>query len=144
MTLRNGRPHGGKRTGAGRPLNPIKSAKLAFELLERGKQTLGEDGAPHPLDFALAIMWDPNEDKATRLDMLKTVLPYCSPRLSSVEVKDPDAQRMTVVIRDFSDRNAILSDGSTLQITTAPTIRDAIVSEVVADDMESSDEGDDS
>lgn len=113
MTLPNGRPKGGIRKGAGRPLSPLKSAKLAADLLERGKAMLGNDVAPHPLDLALSLMWDKTQSLELRVDMLKTVLPYCSPRLSSVEVRDPDAARMTVVIRDFS--NALSNNATVVQ-----------------------------
>lgn len=139
MTLRNGKPHGGPRNGAGRKPSPLRTAKLAFELLERGKKLLGDDNAPQPLDLALSIMWDKTQDQATRIDMLKTVLPYCSPRLSSVEVKDPNASRMTVVIRDFSDRGAAVGSEDTLTLTHNDTARDVALAQVI-DDMESSEE----
>lgn len=152
MTLPNGRPHGGIRKGAGRKPNPLRSAKLAAELLERGKKLLGDGNAPQPLDLALALMWDKSQPIELRIDMLKTALPYCSPRLSSVEVSDPNASRMTVIIRDFSDKNAIvnaLMPASTIDALPLGTDR-AAIAQAVADmdsddgeDMESDLESDD-
>lgn len=77
---------GGKREGAGRKPNTPNKASAAREA------RLAE-GGELPLDYMLAIMRDPDQPPAVRMDMAKAAAPYVHPRLSSVESKNETTVR---------------------------------------------------
>jgi hypothetical protein len=98
---------GGHRKGAGRKLNPLKSAKIAADLIERGKRILGDGNAPTPLDFLLQQLWDPQNSFDVRMDAAKAALPYCHPRLQSVDITSEEDRTVRIEFVEFT-REAVL------------------------------------
>jgi hypothetical protein len=93
---------GGRRTGAGRPINPLKSQRLAAELIERNKRLKGDDNAPTPLEYWLAVLWNPAEPAERRDEAARVCMPYIHPKLQSVSVQNEDDNRVTIIVRDFT------------------------------------------
>lgn len=93
---------GGRRPGAGRPINPLKSQKLVAEIIERNRRMKGDDNCPMPIEYWLAVLWNPAEPQDRRDRAAEICLPYTSPRLQAVAVTNPDDNRITIQIKDFT------------------------------------------
>lgn len=74
---------GGKREGAGRPAGSggvrIRCDEIMHDLIKRRK-------VKHPIEGLLKIASDNRYDVEIRMRAAGILLPYCSPKLSSVEV----------------------------------------------------------
>jgi hypothetical protein len=77
---------GGKREGAGRRLNPLKSSKLAAELIERNKRMKGDANCPTPLEYVLGVLWDATQPPEVRFEAAKQALPFCHPYKPSHQI----------------------------------------------------------
>ena len=126
---------GGSRKGAGRKLSPLKTEKLAADLIARGQLLLGHDDAPTPLDFILQQLWNKENPFEIRFDAAKTALPFCSPKLQAVAVKNMNAEddKITIVIKDLSKPQPRIESKPSFALT------DAQIVETVTADAEESD-----
>lgn len=93
---------GGKRNGAGRKLNPLKSAKIAADLIERNKAMKGDANTPTPLEFLLAELWNPELPADVRRFAAVQCLPFIHPKLQSVNVQHEDDHRLVIELVDFN------------------------------------------
>jgi hypothetical protein len=77
MTTPTGRPHGGKREGAGRPFGSTnhKSRQIVVEAVRNGDIM--------PLDYLLATMRDETAPHRERLQAAAIAAPYCHPKLTA-------------------------------------------------------------
>lgn len=96
---------GGKRDGAGRKINPLRTAKLAESLLDRQRRDYGAAAAPTPLEFILAEMWNLNNTVEVRRTMAIAALPFCSPKLQSVNVQHDDDNKLVIELIDFTKKS---------------------------------------
>lgn len=80
---------GGARPGAGRKQGAAtrKTRDVADKAMKQGKS---------PLEFVLARMLDPEAPMDDRMEAAKAALPFCHPRLSSIEAKLDGDLRATV------------------------------------------------
>ena len=77
-------PHGGKRSGAGRPRGSTN--KFSAEIRAAAATAAAASGEELPLQYMLRVMNDPQADPQRRDYMAKAAAAYVHPRLNSTEV----------------------------------------------------------
>jgi len=89
---------GGPRPNSGRPVNPIRTSKIAASILKQAQIT----GKQTPLDFLYRIAMDESQEIGLRIDCAKACCPYMFPKLQSVQVQQDDSNKLVVVLQSFS------------------------------------------
>lgn len=125
---------GGKRKGAGRPLSHWKNQRLANELLERMRQTVGKDQMPTPLEYGLGILWDEEQPQERRDKVWATLMPYMHPRLAAVAVATSEDMKPIIEIRDLRC-NALPASAEPPSPTAVGAVIDAEVMETDEDQV---------
>ena len=137
--------HGGRRRGAGRPLNPYRTAEVAAKLLQDAKDGFGSEKKPTPLEYLLRLMWADDQPFEIRFDAAKSALPYCHPRLQSVTVTNPEDNKITIEFRNFQKpAEPVVSGGQieqpvSVQIEQTKTVKDHLISQIIADELDAAD-----
>ena len=84
-------PHGGKRSGAGRPRGSIN--RFSAEIRAAAATATAASGEELPLQYMLRIMNDPQADSQRRDYMAKAAAAYVHPRLNSTELGGKEGAR---------------------------------------------------
>jgi hypothetical protein len=82
MTKPTGRPRGGARPGAGRPLGRKSASTLKRDAALRRAALRNL----MPVEYLLSVMRDKTIPRPERMDAARWAAPYLSPKLSSVEI----------------------------------------------------------
>jgi len=94
------RPHGGHRTGSGRPK---RAGPTVLKTLKQEPITLRKKFRLMPLDYCLQIINDPEASKAERLEASRIASPFLHVKLSSIQVtSDPSSEPAPPRVIDVS------------------------------------------
>lgn len=128
---------GGARKGSGPKPNPLLTAKMTTQLIERARKAHPEGDCPTPLEYFLSQLWDANLPRHIRFEAAKCAAPYMHPKLSNVSVSNPDDNRLVITLRDFAKP---VTNGGEVMASIESSTQPLVVDMVLEDELDDCDE----